>query len=174
MWNESAELLLEAVEDYCKGPEFLRKASGIEIIKEKSKKNEMLKPLSEFSGVLVEREKLYEDIPYSKVTQIIHRMTYNGHFLPKKMLTDEIAVIPYDWFLALGKQYRHTRLLAVNPHTMEGNLRIMDRKRGKKLYKRAQKVFRKCRKMDKKLQKKYAEAAKEFTSLEFWKKYLEI
>lgn len=171
---ESAELLLEAVEDYCKGPEFLRKASGIEIIKEKSKKNEMLKPLSEFSGVLVEREKLYEDIPYSKVTQIIHRMTYNGHFLPKKMLTDEIAVIPYDWFLALGKQYRHTRLLAVNPHTMEGNLRIMDRKRGKKLYKRAQKVFRKCRKMDKRLQKKYAEAAKEFTSLEFWKKYLEI
>lgn len=169
---EGAELLLEAVEDYCKGPEFLRTASGIEIIKEKSKKNEKLKPLSEFSDVVVERENLYKDIPYSKVTQLLHRLTYNGHFLPEKMLTEEIAVIPYDWFLALGKQYRHKRLLAVNPHTLEGNLRIMDRKRGRKLYKRAKKVFRKCRKENSKLQRQYAESAKEFTSLAFWEKYL--
>ena len=171
---ESAELLIEAVEDYCKGPEFLRSPSGIEIIREKSKKNEQLKPLSEFSEVTVEKSTLYRDNAYSKVTQLLHRLTYNGHYLPKKMLTDEIAVIPYDWFLALGKQYRHTRLLAVNPHTMEGNLRIMDKKRGRKLCKRAKKVFRKCRKMDSKLQMQYANAAKEFTSVEFWEKYLGI
>ena len=67
---EGAELLLEAVEDYCKGPEFLKQASGIEVIKEKSKKNEVLKPLSEFAEVTVNREKLYEDIPYSKVAQL--------------------------------------------------------------------------------------------------------
>lgn len=171
---ESAELLIEAVEDFCKGPDFLRKSSGAEIIKEKSKKNEKLQPLSEFPKVFVDRKTLYQDVPYGKKEQLIHRVTYNGHYLSKKMLTDEIAVIPYDWFLALGKQYRHTRLLAVNPHTMEGNLRIMDQKRGRKLRKRADKVFRKCRKNQTKLQKQYRQAATELTSLEFWEKYLGI
>lgn len=171
---DGAELLLEAVEDFCKGPEFLRKAMGAEIIKEKSKKNEKLRPLAEFPNISVDVKNLYKDVPCTKSTMALHRLTYNGHYLPKKMLRDETGVIPYDWFLAIGKQYRHTRLLAVNPHTMEANLRIMDKKRGRKLRKRAQKVFRECRKREKELQMQYNSAAKEFTSLEFWEKYLGI
>ncbi len=171
---DSAELLIEAVEDFCKGPDFLKKAVGAEIIKEKSKKNEKLKPLSEFPEITVDIKKLYQDEPYSKVTMLLHRLTYNGLYLPKRMLRNEIAVIPYDWFLALGKQYRHTRLLAVNPHTLEGNLRIMDKKRGRKLRKRARKVFRECRSRNKELQTQYKNAAKELTSLEFWETYLGI
>lgn len=171
---DSAELLLEAVEDFCKGPDFLRKAMGAEIIKEKSKKNEKLRPLAEFPNISVDVKNLYKDVPCTKSTMALHRLTYNGHYLPKKMLRDETGVIPYDWFLAIGKQYRHTRLLAVNPHTMEANLRIMDKKRGRKLRKRAQKVFRECRKREKELQMQYNSAAKEFTSLEFWEKYLGI
>ncbi len=88
------------------------------------------------------------------------------------MLIDQAAVIPYDWFLAIGKQYRHTRLLAVNPHTMEGNLRLMDKNKGRRLRKRAKKVFQMCRKKEAKLRTQYRNAAKEFTSLEFWEKYL--
>ena len=115
---------------------------------------------------------LYKDVPYSKTAMVLHRLTYNGHYLPKRMLIGQAAVIPYDWFLAIGKQYRHTRLLAVNPHTMEGNLRIMDKNKGRRLRKRAQKVFQMCRKKEAELRTQYRNAAKEFTSLEFWKKYL--
>lgn len=171
---DSAELLLEAVEDFCKGPDFLRTSSGADIIKEKSKKNERLRPLSEFPEIPVDIKGLYKDAPYSKTVMVLHRLTYNGHYLPNKMLTGQAAVIPYDWFLAIGKQYRHTRLLAVNPHTMEGNLRIMDKKRGRQLRKRAKKVFKMCRKKEAALRIQYRNAAKEFTSLEFWETYLGI
>lgn len=169
---DSAELLLEAVEDFCKGPDFLRTASGADIIKEKSLKNEKLRPLSEFSEIPVDVKGLYKDVPYSKTAMVLHRLTYNGHYLPKRMLIGQAAVIPYDWFLAIGKQYRHTRLLAVNPHTMEGNLRIMDKNKGRRLRKRAKKVFQMCRKKEAELRTQYRNAAKEFTSLEFWEKYL--
>ena len=171
---DSAELLLEAVEDFCKGPDFLRTASGAEIIKEKSQKNEKLRPLSEYPEIPVDVRNLYKDVPYSKATMVLHRLTYNGHYLPKRMLIGQAAVIPYDWFLAIGKQYRHTRLLAVNPHTMEGNLRIMDKKKGRRLEKRARKIFKMCRKKQPELRAQYRNAAREFTSLEFWEKYLGI
>ena len=171
---DSAELLLEAVEDFCKGPDFLRTASGADIMKEKFRKNEKLRPLSEFPQIPVDVKGLYKDAPYSKTARVLHRLTYNGHYLPKRMLTNQVAVIPYDWFLAIGKQYRHTRLLAVNPHTMEGNLRIMDRSKGRRLRKRAKKVFKMCRKKERVLRTQYRNVAEEFTSLKFWERYLGI
>jgi diphthamide synthase subunit DPH2 len=105
---------------------------------------------------------------------VLHRMFYNGLYLPKKFMKDEVAVIPYDWFCAIGKQYRHSRLLAVNPHTMEGAMRIMDRKRGKIIMKRAKKMFGQCRKMQPELTAQYRKCSAEFTSAEFWKTYLGI
>lgn len=170
----SAELLLDALDDYMKGPDFLKKPLGEEIIKEKSKKNEKLVPLSEISQVPVEIGSLYTDAPYSKVEFLIHRLTYNGHKLPKRMLKEETAVIPYDWFCAIGKQYLHKRLLAVNPHTMEGAIRQMDKKRASQIRKRASKTFKQCRKRQPELTKLYHEKQKEFTSIEFWKEYLGI
>lgn len=170
----SAELLLEAVEDYMKGPEFLRISKGEEIVREKSQKNEKLISLNEFPGISVDLLELYQDVSYSKVTYVLHRMFYNGLYLPKKFMKDEVAVIPYDWFCAIGKQYRHSRLLAVNPHTMEGAMRMIDRKRGKKIMKRAKKLFRQCRKKQPELTRKYRACREEFTSVEFWKTYLKI
>lgn len=170
----SAELLLEAIEDYMKGPDFLRLPKGEEIIKEKSQKNEKLISLTEFPEIPVNVSELYQDASYSKATYVLHRMFYNGLYLPKKFMKDEVAVIPYDWFCAIGKQYRHSRLLAVNPHTMEGAMRIMDKKRGKNIMKRAKKLFGQCRKKQPELTRQYRECSMEFTSAEFWKKYLGI
>lgn len=168
----SAELLLEAVEDYMKGPEFLTEPKGEEIVKEKSRKNEKLVPLQEFPEIEVNISEIYQDLPYTKLEYVLHRMFYNGLYLPKKFMQDDVAVIAYDWFCAIGKQYRHSRLLAVNPHTMEGAMRIMDRKRGKAILKRARKVFCQCRKQQPNLTKRYREWGRKFVTAEFWNTYL--
>lgn len=172
----SAELLLDALDDFMKGPEFIKQPLGESIVKEKGKKNEKLKALSEIDGIDFSKEdidvkNLYNDAPYSKAQYIIHRLTYNKHYFHGKDKGD-IAVIPYDWFCAIGKQYGHNRLLAVNPHTFEGALRVMDKKRFKEIMKRQKKTFKKVRKNFDTITKQYRDCRAELTSISFWNEYL--
>ena len=170
----SAELLLESMDDYMKGPQFFRQPNGESVIKEKSAKNEKLVPLSEFPDIQVDMKEIYRDVALSEKDLWLYRFSYNGLYLPDRMLKDEPAVIAYDWFYARGKQCLRKKLLAVNPFTSEGAMRVLDRKRAKMLKKRSKETFKKYRKNKDVLEKQYQEQAAYFKSLEFWKKYLEI
>ena len=170
----SAELLLDSIDDYMKGPDFFEKPNGEAIVKQKAEKNEKLIPLSEFQNIKVNMKELYKDVLLSEKDLWLYRLSYNGLYLPEKMLKDETAVIAYDWFYARGKQCLRKQLLAVNPHTGEGAIRKLDKKRARSLKKRASKTFKKYQKNEKILVKQYLDKEKYFKTLEFWKKYLEI
>lgn len=170
----SAELLLEAMDDYMKGPHFLDEPKGEDIIKEKGKKNEQLVPLSEFPDIPVDISDLYKDTSCGGKELWLYRLSYNGLYLPNFMLKKEPGVIAYDWFYAKGKQALRSKLLAVNPHTHQGAMRILNRKRGKQLKKRAKKTYKRYYKNKEQLEKEYAQNQKRFTSIEFWEKYLGI
>ncbi|MCM1202932.1 MAG: glycosyltransferase [Bacteroidales bacterium] len=171
---DSAELILDAMDDYMKGPHFLDEPKGEDIIKEKGKKNEKLVDLSEFPDVEVDLKHIYWDEPCSGKKLWMYRLSYNGLYLPDSMLDDKPVAIPYDWFYARGRQALKTHLLAVNPHTKQGNMRILDRKRAKKLKKRAKKTYKAYYANREGLEREYAAEMKRFTSIEFWEKYLGI
>lgn len=170
----SAELLLEAMDDYLKGPHFLDRPEGENIIREKGKKNEKLIPLSEFPDIQVDLKKIYRDVPLSALDLWMYRLSYNGLYLPDSLLKDEPGVIAYDWFYAKGKQALRKSLLAVNIHEKTGAMRVLDRKRAKEIKKRAKQTFKKYYETKEALQREYAENQKRFTSIEFWEEYLGI
>ena len=87
-------------------------------------------------------------------------------------MMEQIVVIPYDWFSAIGRQYGHTKLLAVNPHTLEGAVRQMDKARFKQVMKRQKKTFKKVRKNFEELTRQYRKCKSEITSVAFWNEYL--
>lgn len=171
---DSAELILDAMEDYMKGPHFLDEPNGENIVKEKGQKNEKLKDLSEYPGIEVDVKHIYEEGSCTGKKLWLYRFSYNGLYLPDSMLDDEPAVIPYDWFYARGKQALKTHLLAVNPYTKQGNMRILNRKRARKIKKRSSKLYKAYYAKKEKLEQEYAAEKTRFTSIEFWEKYLGI
>ena len=171
---DSAELLLDALEDFMKGPEFYREPRGEEIMKKQSQKNEKLVDLSEFPGQKLYLDELYKDKEISHLKLFLYRLTWNGQFAPNFMLDKEPVMIPYDWFYAKGKQALHTNLLAVNPFTETAHMRTLDRKRGRALLRRSRKLFKHYKKHHIEIEKNYRDHFKEFTSVAFWEKYLGI
>lgn len=168
----SAELLMDAIDDYLKGPEFFKKPDGERIMKEKGAKNEKLEPLSKFKQIPVDLDTVYGDEPRGAVEKFIYRLTFNGLFCPDFLLKKEPAVIAYDWFYSPHRQYLRKQLLAVNPHMQTGAIRTLDKKRGRKLLQRYRKTFQEFEKQQQTVREKYQAEKEYLTSYEFWKKYL--
>ncbi len=168
----SAELLMDAIDDYLKGPEFFEIPDGERIMKEKGAKNEKMEPLSKFKQISVDLDAVYGDGERGKLEKLIYRLTFNGLFCPDFMIKKEPVVIAYDWFYAPHRQYLRKNLLAVNPHMQTGAMRTLDKKRGRELFKRYRKTFGEFEQNQKTVKKKYQEKKEYLTSYEFWKKYL--
>ena len=95
----SVELLLRALEDYMKGPEFLMEDRGEAILKENRKLVETLVPIEKFEDdrfkdIDIHMDRVYETGVRSFKERWIYRITYNGHrFWPKSRLKDKPGVI---------------------------------------------------------------------------------
>ncbi len=171
---DGAELLLEAVDDYMKGYKFLLKPRGEQIMKEKAALNEKLVPLSEYPGVMVDKNKLFEKTERSALQKLFFRLTFNGHLLPDCLLKGEPSVIPYGWFYCPKKYCGRKRLLAVNHYNDTGNMRVINRKRFWKLIFHYMWTMNNYKENHEKVAKEYREHKAYLTSYEFWKKYLGI
>lgn len=175
------DLLLDAIDDYLKGPDFFRLPNGEQIVKEKAQKNEKMKPIQFVCKELdnINLNELYNDL-YSHrelkgFKKFLYKLTKNGHFMPKIFLKKNTAVIPFDWFWFEGpeKQYLANQVLAVSINGT-ANLRIRSRRRFLQLVNRRKKLMKKYKKENKRIVEMYSEAAKTFRSEEFWKGYLGI
>ncbi len=172
----TAELSLRAFEDYMKGPRFIMQDKGESIIKENAKFNNDFKPLNEFEQMGVD---VYSD-PYwdgqrGKAKKWIYRITYNGHrFYPKKFLSKEPVIIPFDCGYTPSKMAMKKTFIAVNPATKQGCIKELNKEKFKELQKRYHKDMRYYSKNGEKIKNSYKKARDTITSEAFWKKYLEI
>ena len=170
-----AEICLEALEDYMKGPEFIEQDLGEKILVKHRAYNEKMVPLTEFSELNVVLNQVYNEAPRKQFERFIYRLTYNGHrFLPKCFLKKDIAVIGFDWSYQPQTQSLHKQLLAVNVHDATASMRTMDRKKYKELMKRYKKDMRYYQQNCDSLREAYSARKDYLVSMEFWKKYLEI
>ncbi|MCI8622412.1 MAG: glycosyltransferase [Provencibacterium sp.] len=171
----SADLLLDAVEDYLKGPELLETPQGEQILKQKREKNESLISIAEEYPLLtIDYGSVYQhEEELSAWQRFIYKKTFNGHLLPKFMWKNRTAVIAYDWFDAPEKQYLARTVLAVNPHDHTGVMRWPRRKDFLKLVLRYHKLMKRYQRENSKLIKRYQASRKEMISVDFWKRYLE-
>lgn len=170
----SVELLIDALEDYMVGPQFLEKANGEKIIKEKSQLNEAMQPLSELPKVYKEGDELYEDDDMSFVKLWLYRLSYNGLYLPDRFIDKQPRAIAYDWYYSKGRYALRKYLVAINPYTQQGNLRVLDKEACKRLREKASMTFKRYDSEKDSLRKQYEKAQRKLTSLAFWEKYLDL
>lgn len=175
---DAVELSLQAIEDFMKGPDFLKTVDGGALIGELSKKNDKLVPIEQLShytdGVIeFDPQYLYGAQERSLVQRAFDHLTVNGHRCPSFILKKGIGIIPYDgWYYAPNQIRRYARLLSISHDGSEGIYREMDRARFKSLYRRYKADLKLYKKNKNKIEAQYREARSELTSIDFWKKYL--
>ena len=170
----NAELLIDSIDDYLKGPEYLKNLDGEKSLKEHNAKNEKLVPLSDlgYSGELPTDPYEYESL--NRLQKLWYMMTINGHLLPNFLLRRTPYIISYDWFFVPGKNYMKKTLVAVNKNNMTGAIRTINRKKCFALIKRYRKVLSKYKKTHVKVEQAYRDSFKEMTTEKFWNEYLHI
>lgn len=170
------DLLLDAIEDFLKGPEFIMKPEGEMIMKKQAARVQPLVDVRQnFPKIKVDYNDIYQFYKgkiFSEHKMKRYMKTHNWQLLPKFMMNHEPAVVAYDWFDIPEKQYRHDVVLAVNPHNQTGVLRYRSRKEYLRLMKRYRKIKRDYRRELQEVTQKYQNAKNQITGVEFWESYL--
>ena len=170
----AAQLVVEALEDFMKGPDFIKTVNGEKITQEHFKLNDKLVPLSELpDGNTFRPKESYVAPQLSFKNRVLLKLTWNGQrFTPKCMEKPGVVPIGFDWALQIQRIAMHTKLLAVNPYNETGIYRIKDKKRFRELMRRYNRVMRDYKRRGNQVRKAYADDAKYMTSEKFWRKYL--
>lgn len=170
----NAELLIDSIEDYLKGPEYIMSLDGEKSLKEHNAKNEKLVPLAElgYAGNLPSDPYKYESM--NKLRKVWYVLTINGHLLPNLFLKKTPQIIAYDWFFVPAKNYMKKTLVAVNDKAGIGVIRTINRKKCFALIKRYRKVIKLYKNTHVQVENAYKSKFAEMTSQSFWEKYLHI
>lgn len=171
----NAEQILDAIDDYLKGPEFLIKLNGEQCMKLHAGKNEKMMPAGDLPiRVNTQHADVYSYERLSNIKKLLYVITLNGHLLPNILLRNYPQVIAYDWFFVPAKNFRRKKLIAYNPTNSTAYLRIIDRKKALSLILRYRKLFKKFAKENETIKKSYQQKKELMTSTNFWRGYLNI
>lgn len=168
-----ARLVLRALQDYLRGPEFIEQDLGEKILKENSQLNEKYEPLEHFPNIQWRLPELRWDVPRKPLDTLWYRVTYNGHrFWPTSWLKDDDRCIMFDYTYHPQKYVRARKLIAVNPDMKVAAVREIDKKQYKEIKREWDKTVRQFRKENVYVKQAYLNKKSYLTSMEFWKKYL--
>ena len=175
---QSCELLLDALEHYLNGPEFMMTPQGERIMKEQGAKNEKMTDTMNFGHLGLDLGKVYDGIydpaELKGFKKFWYDVTRNGHLTPNFLRNRKVAAVAYDWFDAPAKYFMREGLLAVNPVDHTAYWRTRSRRRYLELVQRRRRLMKKYRKEGAAIAQQYREAAKTLKSQNFWEKYLQI
>jgi hypothetical protein len=175
----AAEIILDAFEDYCTGPQILMESDGDKILKKCASKLEKFVPLaelSEFEGPLP-RATIHLGKTLGKFAKAVYDLTFNGHLLPRFCLK-KYKVLPHipSVFLQEAKaaQFLAHSVLVVNPYARTGFVRERSAQKFWRLLRRYCRLRRKYKREHTKIQAEYRKHASKFMSYDFWKEYLRL
>lgn len=173
----NCDLLLDSIEEFCAGPDFMNTPQGERIMKEHAAKNEKMLPVEQVYDGYVDFDSVYRYEPnqISDAERIVYENTWNGQTLPEQHIRKgTTAIIAYDWFDDPTKQYLAEQILAVNPFDHTAYLRKRDKKRFEALIERHERVMSYYKNNKEKIEAKYRNAAKLLQSDKFWRSYLNM
>ena len=169
------ELLLLAIEDYMKGPGFLAKTAGTDILKRNKQFAEKMIPLTQLEVPSFYMEQLYEaDIQRPLLQRVEYYLLYNGqkgHFQKKE---NGIGLMINEWDHKPGRNMFKDSILVVDPVNRTGCLRKRDTEKFKQLKERQDQDIRYYKKNHTRLEEAYRNAFPVLTSERFWRKYLKL
>ncbi len=188
MAYETAELMIEGLEDYLKGPEWLANASGEELFKRNNAKAEKLLPLDEaLAQAAAEHPELSEGLltfvpdpamvsdekPPHVLLRLARTIPYDKHLLPDSFLRNEPATAYYGGYTIFCPDQVGTRVLvACDRDCASAHVRLMDRERWRALHKRWDEACAEHRRRGADVAKAYQQALSHLSSKEYWHEHL--
>lgn len=172
----ACELMLDALEDYLKGPEFLQIEQCEKLLKEKSAKAEKYVPIEQLDTRGVDLKNV---LPKGRVRAWegrLDRWTHNGQrFLPRVFVKHDPTGVEFN-ANRYPIQLVHFRdsFLVVNRLGTQGALRRMNKVRYRELMKRYHTLTRRYAKEQETVAASWQEAGPYLKSDEFWATYLEL
>ena len=170
---KGANLLIDAIDDYLKGPEYIKSLDGERKMKEQKAKDDKLMDLTDDIKALYDEGELFNDEPYTNMQKRIYDYTYNGQLLPDGVIRGGVGVIPYGWGYYPGKQMLTSVNYAIDPTRKKYAIYKRSHKKLKEIKQRYENILRKYSKVKNDVVKAYKEAAEEWDDIVFWSGYLE-
>ena len=172
----ACEHLLDALDDYMKGPEFIQKLNGEEKIKSQSKKNLKLVPSTVFGITDSQLGSVYDYVPLRTDDMSIFESTDNGHTLPDYLLVDDTyaPVIAQMFFESPGKQFKKKHIMLVSAANKKAALLTMDKEKYTTIKRRYDELMAKYEKEKEKIAAEYRGQSAKLHSADFWREYLGI
>lgn len=171
---KNAEQLLDSIDDFMKGPDYLIHLNGEQSLKEHAAKNDKLEPAINFSQYNIKNGDPYSYKRLSAPAKLWYMITINGHLLPNFLLRNWPQVIAQDFFNVPGKNYMRKHLIAYNKKDDTAVMRTINRKECFKLIKRYRKTIKNYKKNHAAVEKAYREAFPRMITEKFWREYLGI
>ncbi|MCF0104929.1 MAG: hypothetical protein HUJ51_06080 [Eggerthellaceae bacterium] len=173
-----ANLILDAIEDYLEGPGILETPNLFNYIQEKGKLNEQLDYASNvlpFDGDLkkiVTRQ--HKNYAYYRLVRFMNSWTMNFQrrltFVPRR----KFGVDSYDWAYHPYGVFRAKEIYAIDWRNKKAIRRAPDKKKFAETMNRKEELFARYESDHKKIEREYKKHYSYLTSIEFWKKYLDI
>ena len=177
MSYDAADLILDGIADYLKGPDYFASLNGEEVIKRNAKKNEKLVPLDELAEPyrnVSYNKRLLGDQSYIKpFLKLMRTLPYDRHLLPDVLLRDTPEAVFYSGLSILSPRTIGTKtLVAIDLEGNQGAVRHMDRERYQHIMDRWKALKSELKERGDEVRAAYKEALPYLTSTEFWEKYL--
>ena len=175
---DSAEVCLMALEDFLKGPDFLKHLNCDRFNRQLSQMNEKIVPMDELLLQLPpDLEYNIADLEATAERPLVSRLydfiTYNGQRGPRALAKGGIAVIPYNgWYYPANEIRGKETIVALCMDGTGGVIRHRDRARFKRLWRRYKTLLKEFHDRRDELIEAWSGARDELTSPAFWKWYL--
>lgn len=174
----SAELWLDGLEDYLKGPRFLKGVNGAKVLRDNTCKDSRLVPLSELpvdirKNLQVKREWLQDAESPHVARRLVETLPHDPHFLPDVLLRTAPGVVGLrgnatPW---LRTAFCKT-LVALDESATMAEVRVMDRARFRKLQERASDLRVRFASSNRAVALLYQEEFRSMSSGDFWEIHL--
>ncbi|MDR0918819.1 MAG: hypothetical protein LBM93_06155, partial [Oscillospiraceae bacterium] len=170
----ACEHLLDALDDFMKGPGFLQSLNGEQKLKSQCTKNQQLIPVSNFGFTDEQMNTAYDYVPLSEQDMQLFEETDNGHTLSDTILDDKnLPFIAQMFFQSPGKQFLKKHIILTSVPKKSIAILTIDRKKYAELIKRHDELFNYYNENKENIINSYRNQAKNMMSADFWWGYLE-
>lgn len=181
----AAELTLDGLEDYLKGPEYLETLDGSALMMSNGKRNEKLVPVEELGDDLLSRAGVSDEVLSGKqilpddgrmalFMKYFRTLPYDKHYVPFLLSEKPGYVVKHGSAVIEGSSMGHKTVVFLDPTRTKGAVRHLDMDRFHAIRKRERQLMARYRKEGRVVRKAWKDARSYLTSREFWTDYLGV
>lgn len=171
---KGAGLLLDAVEDFLNGPEFIIGLDAEQCMREKKERDNTMHPITPDLEAIIHYNDLFVQESMNQWKKFIYDHTCNGQRLPALLCTSKPGIIPHGVAYFQSKMFFTKVNYAIDCVNRTFAKYERNHTEYRKLRKRFKNVFDRYEKENQAVKQQYVEAAGDWRSSGFWKKYLGI